>query len=608
MEIAAVDNVTRNKLVVFPFEGPSLEIWDWDGTSATFNDRTPAALPAGWPDGTGNPYFSAYDPTHKMAVLFGDADIDKNNTLSPATATIEYEPASGKLTPVAYENPPLSWPQPGDVLQMFHDSTLGGVMLDSGFQLSIWDPAQKTWKKSTAVATPPSSVDIFGVRAHDTQRRKLYSFVASGTAIKISELDIATGTWSAHAPASCPDGTNLWDATYDPTRDRVVLTTVDTSSVAATFEWDPVSGIAKEIPAANPSDLPSSFVTSTGVSTNLFDKGSGHVTELIIPDRKSADDTYLGQVLTWDGAKWTRQRGAHLQLPWLDPPNIDYPLSLAYDPAAQRSVSFAVSRAGEPMGSTLDWDGKAWSDITSSDPKQSPPVRDTTAMTYDASRKRIVLFGGVGSDFSRFNDLWECDVATGQWTNRTPNPLPAEWPTDGPAALVYDPATKMVLLVNNDAESTWGWDDATGKMTRLVVGAYPYEPLGADTWSLVYDARRKLPVLIDSESRLHLWTFDRTQMEWARIEPAQGSQFPIIAARASAYDPVRDEIVVAGSDAIWAFNLSTSTWSNQTPAPLPAWWPDTNVIEPMNGADYDSARGRFVLLLSNGTTVERPSK
>lgn len=67
-------------------------------------------------------------------------------------------------------------------------------------------------------------------------------------------------------------------------------------------------------------------------------------------------------------------------------------------------------------------------------------------MAFDASRQRLVLFGGSAGLVSR-GDTWEWDGAT--WTERSPVRSP---PGSSYPELVYDDARRRVLLFDGD---TW---------------------------------------------------------------------------------------------------------------------------------------------------------
>jgi hypothetical protein len=62
-------------------------------------------------------------------------------------------------------------------------------------------------------------------------------------------------------------------------------------------------------------------------------------------------------------------------------------------------------------------------------------------MTYDADRKRVILFGGFDAEADHLlGDHWEYD---GEWVEMTPLSLPP--PRDG-HAMAYDPERRRIVL------------------------------------------------------------------------------------------------------------------------------------------------------------------
>jgi hypothetical protein len=52
---------------------------------------------------------------------------------------------------------------------------------------------------------------------------------------------------------------------------------------------------------------------------------------------------------------------------------------------------------------TWEWDGTAWTQRVIA----GPSVREDHAMAYDSGRHVIVLFGGLGPNFTDLSDTWE---------------------------------------------------------------------------------------------------------------------------------------------------------------------------------------------------------
>jgi hypothetical protein len=191
---------------------------------------------------------------------------------------------------------------------------------------------------------------------------------------------------------------------------------------------------------------------------------------------------------------------------------------LAYDARRGRTVLFGGSDAARrTLGDTWEWDGSAWTKAADS----GPPARFQHVMTYDAARGRVVLFGGSGDTrYDRANpggsllgDTWEWDGAS--WT------LAA---SEGPPrrdhhAMAFDASrAKVVLFGGWDGQrflgDTWEWDgawkpiEATGPSAR---GGLP---------SLGYHGTWKTVVLYggwdDKGPATDLWRWDGRN--WTRLE------------------------------------------------------------------------------------------
>ncbi|MCR9244864.1 MAG: kelch repeat-containing protein [bacterium] len=110
---------------------------------------------------------------------------------------------------------------------------------------------------------------------------------------------------------------------------------------------------------------------------------------------------------------------------------------------------------------TYDFDGVTWTPMI---PVISPPARVGAALTYDAVRGRVVLFGGSPSNQNSFNfqDTWEYDGST--WSFRLPAIRPAPRVDH---AMCYDLANRCVVLYGGRRDpfsnhgDTWTWDGAS---------------------------------------------------------------------------------------------------------------------------------------------------
>jgi hypothetical protein len=159
---------------------------------------------------------------------------------------------------------------------------------------------------------------------------------------------------------------------------------------------------------------------------------------------------------------------------------------MVYDAQRRQMVLLTAPRQAE-REEMWGWDGKQWLFI----PSTGPAVRELSGATYDARRKRVVLYGGMGLQTreDRRGDTWEWDGKT--WQQMTDTSVG----TRDHHALAYDEARgKTVMFGGNKAgelleTDTWEWDGA--KWMRVATQG----PGGRAHFALVYDSKHKQVVL-----------------------------------------------------------------------------------------------------------------
>jgi hypothetical protein len=175
--------------------------------------------------------------------------------------------------------------------------------------------------------------------------------------------------------------------------------------------------------------------------------------------------------------------------------------------------------------------------------------------------KTVIGLTGAPSVASRSGSA---DCRTGNWVNRTPNPLPAGWPpaprrgfpfvfdADRGALLVEGGfANKVAELPNLDYE-TMEWDGALGQWTNLS-RADGFGPIG--NRPMAYDSKSK--VVLATGTNLPgdgpwSWT---AELGWKNLRaPGQVFEGPTRTGGGSVYDISRDRWIVSGG------YTETATW------------------------------------------------
>ncbi len=147
--------------------------------------------------------------------------------------------------------------------------------------------------------------------------------------------------------------------------------------------------------------------------------------------------------------------------------------ALAYDSLAQRTLLFGGSDASGPRNDlwSLASTGN-WQLLNPAGPR--PPARTGHAMTFDAARNRLVLFGGLDASGQTLADLWEFDGTA--WSQRFFDPnLPAPFPR-AIATFTFDPYRRLALLIGGRDEDGlpfgdfWEWDGSFWRRRILPAG------------------------------------------------------------------------------------------------------------------------------------------
>ncbi len=220
-----------------------------------------------------------------------------------------------------------------------------------------------------------------------------------------------------------------------------------------------------------------------------------------------------------------------------------------------------------PQFSNEIWrfDGAAWANLTPA--TGSPPPRDWYASAWDAARSRFVLFGGRGyptgtTTLGDYGDTWEFDGAT--WTQvATPTgPSARRW-----SAMVFDPTLGKCVLFGGSVNGstflgdTWTWDGAT--WTQLTPAASPSPR--ARGW-LEWDSLRNRAIYAcgkNTTSNLALGeTWEWSGGTWSQVvtatQPGWNAGVGLVAFGMT-YDPFRDRMVIVGGTRTTA-SVSPQTW------------------------------------------------
>lgn len=255
-----------------------------------------------------------------------------------------------------------------------------------------------------------------------------------------------------------------------------------------------------------------------------------------------------GSLIEWDGTSWSYTEGQDRLAP-ADGAN----RGLVYVPSRQHTLVFGGESRDVPSSELWAWDGQLWDNLTPTD-GPSPSPRTEPGLAYDPTRDRVVLFGG-----SETQDTWEWDGE--RWELRDDGstlPVPLD-----PSAVTYDASRRRVVALSL-GDTVWEWDGTqwTGEVsaqTRPAVG------------SMVYDARhRRLVAVIGTTASSEDRAWVVRDEGWLALPAAPPPSLgPAVAyetglARAvsfGGYAPpdLRDDEMETYYDHTWV--RSTGTWS-----------------------------------------------
>ena len=293
----------------------------------------------------------------------------------------------------------------------------------------------------------------------------------------------------------------------------------------------------------------------------------------------------LTDTWAWDGTTWT-PRAPQLS----PPPRAGH--AMTFDARRGVVVLFGGERHLMTLADTWEWDGAEWHALT---PAMAPPARWAHAIAFDGTR--TVVVGGCAQPpriaavpcASPTEDQWEWDGAT--WTERTPFARPQARASH---TMAFDAARgRLVLfggaggLTPTTRDDTWEWDGTTWRARgRVVVPGQRF------AHAMAYDSARRVMVLFGGSevpTQADTWQWDGAA--WQQLAPAV-SPFQR-SGHAMAFDAARQQIVLFGGSLSGATVGDTWVWdgfdwSERTPATVPPARTQATIA-------YDAARGVTVM-------------
>lgn len=307
---------------------------------------------------------------------------------------------------------------------------------------------------------PPASISRM---VYDVSRQEavLYGILLPGN-VGLTQTWIWDGRWALAPAPSSPPGLKVPSMAYDEHNQRTVLFggaiapfTNTWVNNGATILWDGTNW-SQASPMAHPAARFDCISTYDPLHTNIVLFGGD------LHTNNAATPVHTNDTWVWDGANWAFKNPPSR-------PSARSSCGLAFDGARGNIVLFGGltnSGGGGDFNDTWVWDGANWDLRT---PASSPPSLASAAMSYDAVRREIVLFGG-STHSGPANGTWTWNGTN--WSLKTPALAP---PGRAGHSMVFDPVRGKTLLFGGDNEKTgqyadtWLWDGTNWQSSDLTL-------------------------------------------------------------------------------------------------------------------------------------------
>jgi N-acetylneuraminic acid mutarotase len=371
-----------------------------------------------------------------------------------------------------------------------------GVSIKS-FRLPKW--SRRIWVGAAAIVVLAAAGALgtwaaIGHSGDQASASTLTTATASVTGSSTTSASALTSTTTATPPSIAPSP-NSWTQldpsgdvpigrsggamVFDPTSDRIIMfggAYAGVASLNETWAYSPSTNRWTELSPTGSLPPPRSRLSMVWDSSTQ---------RMIMFGGQDDTGSLLNDTWAYDPAtnSWTDLRPAN-------PPSARWGHAMVYDSLARRVIMVGGGDATGDLMDTWAYDPKAntWSELT---PKGTAPTTWVAhSMVYDPSSNRVIAFGGGGGGVTERNATWAYDPNANTWTELSPSgtlPYPRAF-----SAMVYDPTTKRVLMFgglfqggSNFLNDTWAYDPSADAWTLLApAGAPPsarWEP------SMVYD-------------------------------------------------------------------------------------------------------------------------
>lgn len=595
-----VDGATR---IAFDLD----DTWQWNGF--TWVRIYPAHTP-----GARSAHVMVLDSTRNRIVVFGGKRTDTSSSKGPQTALNDtWAFANGDWSQIDAPNAP----SPRIMAGAAYDPDRDRIVLFGGESISTdgknttanlydtWEFDGTTWTQRGGEGPKVNKPTVVYDQANkQTLLLGLDENSSSKSATLMYRYDAANGTWVQLTPTGLPDCVNESQVTFDPTRNRVVLTggVCNSSSVAdVTYEWDGTQwtkvdtkvavdrvfggGFAYD-PVHHNDVLYGGTIAFSNVRSATFVYQNGdwqQRADASAPNPRSMSafwfDPHTNRLMLYGGLETSQEFfdfWSYANSTWTPSLITGTPAACGspeatFDTARQRLVMICDS------SDVWEFDGAAWTQHKAADQKTKPSIRRLAAAAYDETLKKTVYFGGFDDASANFlNETWLWDGTS--WSRVKKN-LP---PYRAQAAMWYDQTLKKTVVYGGIGRTDpqgrverfsdmWSFD-GTG-WTELHPSTTP-GPRYSTTYAVdprdghvllfggVYYTKDAQTAVEHQQYMNDLWEWDGTN--WKQLQttgnppPRENAGF--------VFDPNTGKMTLFGGYAavyfgdVWTFDRTTNTW------------------------------------------------
>jgi hypothetical protein len=448
------------------------DTWEWDGTTKTWTNRTPAAASA-----SPSPrmyHTMVYDSARKKTLLYGGyTGTGAATTGTWVDETWEWDGTAGTWTKIVVA---AGIPQYSGDVHIAFDAGRGKTVAFY-YVGYVWeyDPTTPTWNKVTDTNTSTTDYPGYYYESflYDTSRAVIIAFGGqNGYPRDLFEYDGTAMTWTNRSvPVNGPIQRQYPMIAFDSMRGKLMLfggySNVDSLYKQDIWQWSGTDATWTNLTNANP-------------------KPAGRYQGGLVYDSKrdqlilfgGVGSTYYNDVWTWSPTtkNWTPQTITGTQ------PSATYGFPMFYDSARDKVVVYIN------YYTVWDLDPATWTWTSRIASSSAVPTaftqRGNFEVAFDTDRDKLLFIGGYGPASVYDADVWEWDAKTTIYTERPPAAGASAPVGRYQHGVSYDSNRKVVVQFGGYAsvsgvatgaqDDSWEWDGIAGAWTdTTALGAKP---------------------------------------------------------------------------------------------------------------------------------------